>query len=431
MSTNEYAKYVKNPIIVSYRGNEGEWLSSWNEQPDKIYSDVFYNDEVKKTSSTVAFISRTHNEINYIANFRRDKIVVTNKVRVLFDIVIKLNTPLTFDFIIQNAKRTMINSIKNIFDTEKTLQYLNGNQIEEIMLSLSKIDENYISHIKRILFRNKKININNDRDYIIATERDALGLIFRLNDLNNETNNIINWNIEEISTPDYIRGLTAINTREDNLIMHDLRCFGDWKMICDYMPSICTLSNGRKCISIMYVNRTKIENTMGVDLIYYDHLNCTYIFVQYKRLSEIDRKYVYYPNSDKNLKKEIMLMENLESKLSKDRTDYRLNDQIFYFKFCDERQNVYTKDLSSGFYLPKDYFLMINKSQKEEDKYKNISYDTVSRYLTNTVFIDLIKYGLIGTKVNDANLISNIVKDLLLNKKSLILAATSPLREPI
>jgi hypothetical protein len=428
MKTNEYAKLIKNPLMIFYRGNEGEWLSSWDEQPEKIYSDVFYNDEVKKTNTTIAFISKTPNEINYIANFRRDKIVVTNKVRVLFDIVIKLSTPLTFDFIIQNAKRTMTNSIKNIFDTKKTVQYLNGNQLEEIIFSFSKTDENYIYNIKRLLYRDRKLNINNNKGYIVATERDILGLIFRLNDLNNEINNMINWNIEEIATPDYIRGLTAVKTREDHIIMNDLRCFGDWKMIRDYIPSICTLSNGKKYISIMYANRTIIENNMGVDLIYYDHLNHTYIFVQYKRMSENDRKYIYYPNSDRNLKKEITLMENFESKLSKDRADYRLNDQIFYFKFCDGRQNIYTKDLSSGFYLPKDYFLLINELQKEECDHINISYNTVTRYLTNTVFIDLIKYGLIGTKVNDANLITNIISELLSNNKSLILAATSPLR---
>jgi len=415
--------------MIFYRGNEGEWLSSWNEQPDKIYSDVFYNDEVKKTSSTVAFISKMPNEINYIANFRRSKIVATNKVRVIFDVVIKLSVPLTFDFIIQNAERTMINSIRSVFDTKKTIQYLNENQIEEVIFSLSKIDENYTNYIKRILYRDRKLNVNNNKEYIIATERDALGLIFRLNDLNNEINNMVNWNIEEMSTPDYIRGLTTVNTREDHIIMHDLSCFGDWKMIRNYIPGGCTLSNGRKYISIMYANRAVIENNLGVDLIYYDHINRTYIFVQYKRLAENARRYIYYPNSDKNLKKEITLMENLESRLTKDNTDYRLNDQVFYFKFCDERQNVYTKDLSTGFYLPKDYFLLINELQRKEDGHINISYDTITRYLTNTVFIDLIKYGLIGTKVNDSNLISNIIKELLSINKSLILAATSPLHD--
>jgi hypothetical protein len=428
MATNEYAKYIKNPLIIFYRGNEGEWLSFWDEYPDKIYSAVFNNDEVKKTYSTIAFISKKPNEINYIANFRRDKIVATNKVRVLFDVVIKLSTPLTFDFIIQNAVKTMISSLKSIFDTEKTIQYLTDNQLGEIISSLAKTDENYVNNINRILYRDKKLNINNNNSYIVATERDALGLIFRLNDLNYEINNMINWNIEEMSTPDYIKGLTTVNAREDHIIMHDLMCFGDWKMISKYIPSICTLTNGKKFISIMYANRALIENNLGVDLIYYDHINHTYIFVQYKRLAENTRKYVYYPNSDKNLKKEIMLMENLESKLSKDQTDYRLNNQVFYFKFCDERQNIYSKDLSSGFYLPKDYFLLINELQKEEDKHVNISYETVTRYLTNTVFIDLIKYGLIGTKVNDSNLVSNIIRELLSNNKSLILAATSPIR---
>jgi len=228
-----------------------------------------------------------------------------------------------------------------------------------------------------------------------------------------------------MTTPDYLKGLTTTKLREDQLIMGDMRCFGDFEVIREFMPTTYTLSDGKRFVSIMYANRTIIENNIGVDLIYHDHINRSYIFVQYKRLSEINKKFIYYPSGDKNLVKELKLMNALEAKLTKDEKDYRINEQVFYFKFCDERQNIHAKELSSGFYLPKDYFLLIGELQKEESGHINISYDTVTRYLTNTVFIELIQYGLIGTKVNDANLISEIIKGLLANKKALILATTT------
>ena len=74
--------------------------------------------------------------------------------------------------------------------------------------------------------------------------------------------------------------------------------------------------------------------------------------------------------------------------------------------------------------MPKDYFLLVNKLQKERDNSLVISYDAITRYITNTVFIELIKSGLIGTKIDDAELISDIIEGSLSNKKSLILAAT-------
>ena len=426
MNIDKYINGIKYPLVISYRENEGEWLSFWETEPNKIYSDVFSYDEIKHIFTSIAFISKKPNEINFITSFERNKTAATNKVKVSFDYVIKLDIPLTIDYIIQDCSNAMKYSIKAVFDNNSDrIQYITQNQLKAIILSLLRKDENYNNQIDRIIYRNIKLNNNDNREYITSTERDALGLVYRINGFRYEINSIKKWNISEMTTPDYLKGLKTTKLIEDQLIMGDMRCFGDFEVIREFMPTTCTLTNGKKFISIMYANRTIIENNIGVDLIYHDHINHTYIFVQYKRLSETNKKFIYYPSGDKNLEKELKLMNALEAKLTKDEKDYRINEQVFYFKFCDERQNIHAKELSSGFYLPKDYFLLIGELQKEEHGHINISYDTVDRYITNTVFIELIQYGLIGTKVNDANLISKIIKGLLANKKALILATTT------
>jgi hypothetical protein len=48
--------------------------------------------------------------------------------------------------------------------------------------------------------------------------------------------------------------------------------------------------------------------------------------------------------------------------------------------------------------------------QKKENKSVVFSYDVVERYLNNTLFIELIKSGLIGTKNINADSISKIIK---------------------
>jgi hypothetical protein len=290
MKINEDIQDIKSPLIIFYRENEGEWLSYWNKQSDRIYSDVFYDDEVKRTFTSLAFISENFNEINYIASFRRSKIVATNKVRVLFDIVIKLSIPLTIDLLNKYINKSMENSIKNIFNNKETIQYLNENQLKAIVFSLSQINEDYVSYIKRILHRDRKLSYNDNGGYITSTERDALGIVLRINGFDKEINDMVNWNIEKTSTPDYIKGLSTVRIREDQLIMKDMRCFGDWRVINEYMPSICVLANGKRRVSIMYANRDIVENNTGVDLVYHDHLNKAYIFVQYKRLSERNKK---------------------------------------------------------------------------------------------------------------------------------------------
>ena len=419
---------IKHPLIIFYGENEGEWLSSWEREPNKTYSDVFYCDDVRYTFTSIAFISEVANEINYIANFRKDRMVATKKVKISFDTVIKLDAPLSFNFIALNSSKAMTEQIEVLFSSKNILCYLNKYQIKTIIYSLSELNEDYIKKMKRIILSDKKINTNNNKNCITSTERDALGIVLRINDLDNEKNKVIEWNIEETSTPDFMINLQSMNLREDQLIIKDLKCFGDWQLINNDIHSACTLSNGTNCVTILYANRTRLESNIGVDLIYFDHINRSYIFVQYKRLAEENGEYIYRPKSDKNLDKELKLMERLEINLSKDESDYRINDQIFYFKFCKERQEVYTRGLSSGFYMPKDYFLLVNKLQKESGNSLVISYDTITRYITNTIFIELIKSGLIGTKIDDAEIISNIIEGSLSNNKSLILATSTSLR---
>jgi hypothetical protein len=144
--------------------------------------------------------------------------------------------------------------------------------------------------------------------------------------------------------------------------------------------------------------------------------------VQYKRLVEENKNYVYIANSDKSLIKEIERMNNLKTHMIEDRDDYRINNEIFYFKFCKEKQEIYTKDLCQGFYLPKDFFDLIYNRQKKENKSIIFSYDIVGRYLNNTLFIELIKSGLIGSKSVYADSISKIINEILESGKSLILA---------
>jgi hypothetical protein len=416
-------------LLISYGRGEGQWLLDWENNPNKTYSDVFLSNEIKQIylptahiheSASVAFISTGKSEINYITRYRKDRIVATNKVRVFFDMVLRIKKPLSLDFVLSNSKVSMKNSLMHIF-SGRQIEIINGNQWDEIVSSLIKVDSNNRKLLDSILTKNIKYDKTN-RNYIVATERDAIGLVLRVADLDTELNDIVKWNITDCDTPHFLKNLRSLNLREDQLIINDFTCFGDLKVIKEYKNTVCTLSNGRNKVSIIYTNRTSLENNIGVDLIYYDHNYQTFIFVQYKRLVEENKNYVYRANSDKSLIKEIERMNNLKTCMIEDRDDYRINNEIFYFKFCKEKQEIYTKDLCQGFYLPKDFFDLIYNRQKKENKSIIFSYDIVGRYLSNTLFIELIKSGLIGSKSVNADSISKIINEILESGKSLILA---------
>jgi hypothetical protein len=416
-------------LLISYREGKGQWLVDWEYNPNKTYSDVFLSDEIKqiylsiartRETASIAFISIEKDKINYIARYRRDRIVATNKARVFFDLVLKINKPVPLDFILTNSRDSMKNSLTNIF-LDRQIKIINENQWDEIVRSLIKFDSNNKELLDAILLKNGKYDKTN-RNYIVSTERDAIGLVLRIADLDEELNDIVKWNITDFDTPHFLKNLNGLNLREDQLIINDFTCFGDLKVIKEYKNTTCTLSNGRNTVSIIYANRTPLENNIGVDLIYYGHNHQTFIFVQYKRLVEENKKYIYRANNDKSLIKELDRMNNLKTHMIEDKHDYRINDEVFYFKFCKEKQDIYTKDLCQGFYLPKDFFDLIYSRQKKENKSVVFSYDVVERYLNNTLFIELIKSGLIGTKYINANSISKVIKETLESGKSLILA---------
>jgi len=98
---------IKHPLLILYKGNEGRWLTSWEREPYKTRSDVFNIDDVNHMFSSISFISDTANEINYIASFKRGVLVATRKVRISFNIVLKLDVPLTLDFITRNSSKAM------------------------------------------------------------------------------------------------------------------------------------------------------------------------------------------------------------------------------------------------------------------------------------------------------------------------------------
>jgi hypothetical protein len=416
-------------LLISYRKNEGQWLIDWKYNQNKTYSDVFLSNEIKQIylsiahtheTASIAFISTEKNEINYIARYRRDRIVATNKARVFFDLVLKIRTPLPLDFILTNSKDSMRNSLKNIF-SDGQIEIINENQWDEIVSSLIKFDLDNKELLDRIIMKDIKYDKTN-RNYIVSTERDAIGMVLRIADLNEELNKIAKWNIINCDTPYFLKHLGALNLREDQLIINDFTCFGDLKVIKEYKNTICTLSNGRNTVSIIYANRTPLENNIGVDLIYYGHNYQTFIFVQYKRLAEEKKNFIYRANNDKSLIKELDRMNNLKTHIIEDEYDYRINNEIFYFKFCKEKQDIFTKDMCQGFYIPKDFFDLIYNRQKKGNKSIIFSYDVVERYLNNTLFIELIKSGLIGTKNVNAGNISKIINETLESGKSLILA---------
>ncbi len=105
-------------------------------------------------------------------------------------------------------------------------------------------------------------------------------------------------------------------------------------------------------MTILHTNKNRIEETTGVDLVYFIHEYQSVVLVQYKRVVSRDNRFVV--RLDEQLSAELKRMEQLESKFpwsaasTGDLNEQRLTAGFCFFKLCDTMQPAEVADLSRG-----------------------------------------------------------------------------------
>lgn len=409
-------------IYLTYHNNKPLWLEEWEFDNDRVYSDALKIDDFKLKPIFSIFISTVKDEINYIARARKDRNVVTGKTRVFFEKVLMLKRPISLPDVLSNTSAPMKASLNKMVASD--LSMITANRWNAINSHLFNNDKEQHELMKLVLRKESKKPDNSNRTIITNHEKDAIGLCLRIGGINNQFNNIAKWDSEKTSTPDFLKGITHAFLREDQIIINDFKVFSDWQIVSEYKNNVAIFSDGINRVSVMNVNRTPIESTLGVDLFYYNHTHNNYIFVQYKRLKTNGSTAKYYINNDSSFLNEINRMTEIENKFRRyikplqSLDDYRLSDEMFYFKFCRDKQEIFSHELSKGMYLPKSYIIEI----VERFKINAISYENINKYFNNTMFIEMVKTGMFGSRNTDSTELSKLINQIVENGKSVIIA---------
>jgi hypothetical protein len=265
---------------------------------------------------------------------------------------------------------------------------------------------------------------------IVVHERDAVNLALRMAGFDHSV--ILKWDSKETQLVPFLRGFKKVTLREDQMLAHDAQVFGDWSSLKQFEVGAVIFQKDGEQLTIMNVNRHKVEETLGVDLLYYHHRYESYVMVQYKRMLNENNELGYRP-TDKSYKAELQRMQNLKRMLLGAKSqppptlnEYRLNPGIFYFKLCPAVTfDPTSTEMIKGMYAPLDYWEILIKSPAIIGKKggKRITYENVGRYLNNTFFIELVQGGWIGSKIIQKNVITNVIQEAIEGKKSVILAA--------
>lgn len=254
-----------------------------------------------------------------------------------------------------------------------------------------------------------------------------------------DKDNAQGWDYDEAEKlSSFLDGVAQVRLREDSMIINDLSNIPGFDLIKSTKYSSSVFENNKTRLTVLLANRLPLEELLGTDLIYFNEDFKCFIMVQYKIMEKEGDKFVFrLPNLQ--FSEEISRMDSIIQSLKSANgngfiNDYRINENPFFVKICPRLEfdpdNV---GLSSGMYVPLDYLKILenDKCIEGERGGKSISYDNVGRYLDNTGFKTIIEGGWIGTNQNQSLLIEKIIKDILENGKTAVLAIKKKLENDI
>lgn len=262
---------------------------------------------------------------------------------------------------------------------------------------------------------------------VIGLERDATALALTLAGLPRTP--ILGWT----PTPaPFLLNLPEVRAPEDTSIMNDANYFPGMEVIRRYQVAVTDFTDGQIVLTIAYANRTAIERTTGVDLVYYNHNYDAYTLVQYKRMTrESNADAIYRPTSDASLTRELDRMRALNA-VREDATtidQFRLHPGCCFLKLCPPSViDPGSLSLIKGMYFPFDYWELVlsDESTTGDRGGTAITYRSAGRYLTNDLFAQLVQGGWIGSRTTLSEQLSATIRDALDMNRSILYARTRP-----
>jgi hypothetical protein len=315
----------------------------------------------------------------------------------------------------------------------------------KLIITLQKLEpKSYEAYNKlKNIIRNLSFSFADSGLDIIAQEKDTIGLAIDIFGLDRE-DILFSWApVTSKPVAPYIEGLTMPRILEDAMIIRDTSIFSNWKGTPPDAIGSVQFSKEGKLLTVTNFNRHKVEENTGVDLIYYNHDFNSYVMVQYKKMQveperqgNRTRNIIVYRPSGKSYNNEIKQMKDLENRLQPEQTtvlplqEYRMHTDPFYFKLClPFHLELAAAELIKGMYFPLDYwqeFLNSPDARGKRDGLR-IVYQDSERHINNTLFIDLVKHGWIGSRLHQSSILGELIRNSIEQKRSVTFAASANL----
>ena len=214
--------------------------------------------------------------------------------------------------------------------------------------------------------------------------------------------------------------LDTIPVQERSLLEHDARVFN--LLLGAQTSRSAVFSDGSdRSVRVHVVDKTDLETVLGIDLIIYSTCYENFLLLQYKRMDKGSEGWAYQVSPSSNLHSQLCSMAAFRAAAKAAPTpssaptlwSYRLNDEPFYFKFCEQfRPDARDDSLVPGITLSEPHlreFLKVPEAIGTRGGL-SVGYHNCPRYFNNTEFIQLARVGWIGAGQQSVALLKKILE---------------------
>lgn len=251
-------------------------------------------------------------------------------------------------------------------------------------------------------------------------QRDGLGLTLDIAQLD-RASVLVAMKADEVEKANSVLDLLdGLPVQERSLVEHDARVFKLLLGEQTYRSAVFSNDSDRS-VRVLVADKTDLETVLGIDLVIYNACYENFLLLQYKRMDNCSEGWRYQISPSSNIHSQLSSMAAFRAKaestpvLSASPTlwSYRLNEEPFYFKFCEQfRPDAGDTSLIPGITLSEPHlreFLTIPEASGER-RGLSVGYHNCPRYLNNTEFIQLARGGWIGAGHQSVGLLKEVLE---------------------
>ena len=398
----------------------------------RFFTDVVDVERDSRPRRFVALLCADRHRVTHAALASRGSRVATGKVRIRYDLVEEL-TPVLVSAMETGISPRLRGHLVSSLEGDGWLP----DATWTASLDFVRRDIRNDQVIRRLEGRLSETRpaLTSRKLQVLTEERDALGLALQAFDPRLRASVLRStapWG-DPTAGPDapFLMALRNSNLPEDLGIAHDASVFDGWIPIGVPALGATRFKRGGQALTVANVNRTGIENVLGVDLLYFQEEYHSFVFVQYKRMTREGAQPALYRPRGESYDKEYERMLDWDRRVRpvpepSDLPSYRLGSDAFFFKLYANPAGAPAPDeLLKGMYFPLSYWtsLLASPDVLGPRGGVQITYENAGRYLTNTDFVGLVEDGWVGTSPQSEKMITEVVGQSLDAGHSVTLAA--------